>query len=195
MNLYKIKKGRHAARPLMLRIRCNPFGIYGNFRGHWQARLGDGWIYELPTNHNQWNKLCGDSFRLIDSSRQAVMLGVRHNEIYGLTEVSPYYNIGGNYVYYEAAGRPDDWPLVEVLPGQLIDFQYIVGPNNWVQTRIELPDIGRVEWHKIRHPAAGGSWFSREVNLWFGGTQPAPHDVTVWKKRIRGGYQFSIPKP
>lgn len=173
MRTYTVAAGKQAARPLV-----SPFPRFGLRTGAWNVQLSDGWDYELPANASQWVKLCGDTFNPIDRDKNAVMLAARHFR--GRLEVTPYLNIQGERLFPESPGAyRGEWPVVEVEAGRDIFFYYDVVAG---KAHAHIDYEGEVYELEIPHPGACRVRF--EVNFYFGGSEPAPKQVSIRKKRI-----------
>lgn len=173
MRTYTVQPGKKAARPLV-----SPFPRFGLIAGAWRVQLLDGWDYTLPRNRSQWVKLCGETFNPIDRDRNAVMLAARHYN--GRLEVTPYLNIQGSAFFPESPGNIlGEWPVVEVETGKDIFFYYD-GIAGIAHTHIDYE--GEVYELNARHP--GMCRIRYEVNFYFGGSEPAPKQVSIRKERI-----------
>lgn len=177
MRLYTVQPGKQAAAPLVLHT---DFGR--NPSAGWKMSLAHGWDYELPRNRDQWLKACGETFNLVNRDKNTVICGIRRLPGAELVQLSPYYNVDGEQVYWENQGRPDDWPVVNIPIDEERDFFFAYRAEGArVTTTIILPDWARY-LHRFTHKGIG--CIQSEVNFYFGGSEPALQQIGLWKQRL-----------
>lgn len=182
MKEYIVNKGKHAARPLILKPE---FGKLPS--AAWKVQLGKGWDYELPRNRLQWVKICGHTFNPVNRNKNSVMLAARRNK--DKIELAPYYNINGES-WYKGGGSdaPKEvqvtWPVVEIDLGskEVITFFYFAQKGK-IYSGIITDNEMKEKGHKILHPGIGCIQY--EVNFWFGGSEKAPQDVSIFKQKTK----------
>ncbi len=174
MKKYTVKKGQHAARPLVL-----PRPRVGrSIRSAWRVRLGEGTSYTLARNADQWNKLAGETFNPINRSENAIMLAWRCVD--GLHQVTPYYNVkGAIWMPERHPAKYPDWPVIEVKPGH--DIYYGIHADG-ARVTVTIVYADQVFTHRVAHPGTG--CFQYEVSFWFGGSEPAPQTMSIGKERL-----------
>ena len=90
---YKIKKGNHAAKPSIIRLRHKPA------KAAYTVRFING-AYLIPgEDQEDWNKLWGLSFNLLTNHKDSVMIGWRYNHGTRKTEFNAYCHIDGKTIY------------------------------------------------------------------------------------------------
>lgn len=177
MKEYTVKAGQQAARPLVFGVDSgrNPFA-------GWRMSLGKGWDYVLESNEDQWLKLCGETFNPVNRDKNAVMLAARRAPGEDWVELSPYYNVDGEQFYYENQDYPADWPVVRIPISEKRDFFYSYRTEKVRVTATIMLSDGSRYLHRFVHKGIG--CFQSEVNFYFGGSIPAPQDISLWKEKL-----------
>ena len=177
MRTYTVQEGKQAARPMVIN-----FGTGRNPVNGWEIFLRDGWDYRLEKNQTQWVKLCGDTFNAFNRDKNTILLGARSLPGAGI-QITPYYNVDGRIYTVDHPETPEelrkDWPKLTVLAGNRITFAYKCEGAR-VTATILYKDARIV--HRFTHSGIG--CIQSEVNFYFGGTQPAPNDISIDKHRL-----------
>ncbi len=178
MNLtrYTIEKGSHAAKPRVFRL-----GWRTKIRG-WNVIFEDSCRYNLgpwtdSSDQKDFNKLVGLSFNLFTNHKESAMIGWRYNPESDLIELAPYYHIDGQVKINP--GFTDENLFYAVRIGE--EIQVSIGVD--YEQKLYYTRVIGIDYEKtVQMGFSHNSCITREINVWFGGNQPAPQDITVLKK-------------
>ncbi len=177
--LFHISEGQHAAEPKQLKVRWRPK------RFHFDVTFHDG-RYHLRENGKtdvdqyDWNKLCGLSFHLFTNHHDSFMIGWRYNLDTKRIELNRYQHRNGEVVF-------DKQPFGTIHPqGGRVRGEARI---NYDRKQVRVS----VFWHQPKNPSAEGHTgleyrfdtmpkITREINLWFGGNEPAPKTMFFLKE-------------
>ena len=173
MGLYICRSGENAFRPsVSLNIGHKP-----KLKGWW-VTLDDNCKYTLPgEDQKDWNKLAGLSFSLYTNHQNSAMFGWRWNPVTQVFEINVYCHIAGKVEMSETIFKT---PANKEFAAWLeMDYK-----RNTVTFHIYAGTPA--DYEKVETTVAFKSLpiITREIGAWFGGNNPAPHQMILWKDRI-----------
>lgn len=167
----RIPKGKHAAKPYWF--------SYGKRKQlSMQFLFTDYARYQLPgPDQMDWNKLCGISFCPLTNHRNSAMVSWRYNLEADLFELGFYHHVNGRRVIKRNASG-EVWARCKVAGMLKIRFviDHLLGQ---VLTTIETQESVVSDLTEISTKRR-----SRVINTWFGGNNPAPNDIHIFRKLI-----------
>jgi hypothetical protein len=185
LDILTIKEGRHRAQPYDLTWNDESQRAY-----EWTTN--DTWVYDLG-NRNQcdWNKLTGYSFEPFTNHQDAIMVAWRY-DLQGHLLFAPYYHEDGNTWWasaacsvYQIAGldADRDLPVLRADVDDIIQTHLIVNRDSrYTAVFILNTSTGeQVFWEKYWDRRLGNV---REIYPWFGGNEPAPHDIFLYRRLL-----------
>lgn len=143
--------------------------------------------YDLIDEDQQdWNKLTGQSFKLLNSAECSLMAAWRYNIEEDVFELSPYMNLDGEK-YNVDTGDPAGFPM---WGGYIIK----VKADEQFRTRIKVNEFGQAQLDVITDDmgllfrwdfgeVAQGTM--REIYPWFGGNEKAPLPMCMRRMLIQ----------
>jgi hypothetical protein len=145
--------------------------------------------YELPgVDQQDWNKLTGISFNLLNSRKWSFMVGWRYNLDLDSMELTPYYHLEANRYSVDWGdpegnqiwkGEPLRVGIDEIFSTRItVDEQ---GSEGWVYLEVITSQTSRTHEWNFGEVVQGSR---REINAWFGGNRTAPADLCLHRKRI-----------
>lgn len=179
MSLYHIPQGEHAAKPKEMHLRWRPQRFFFDVTfndGRYHLKEGN----QTDTDQKDWNKLCGLSFNVFTNHQNSFMFGWRYNLDTQKVEVNRYQHLSGQTVY-------DKTPFASLHPigGRITGTALLEYRQKRVRAKVNWYDPGKTkasgntelvfDFHRM--PTV-----TREINLWFGGNEPAPVDLFFLKE-------------
>lgn len=175
-----VKKGEHYATPRLYKFRIAPDSVgwiiafLPNF--NYVLRNLDG---SISVDQQDWNKTAGLMFHDFDPHVNTAMLGNRHNVESGKVEVNFYHHISRKRDYTPA--------LHSFNFGQ--QFEYRIVPrysDGTITETLWTLDGKLIKCIQFNFPDLKAKWRVKtiEMNLYFGGNQTAPQNVTIYKRLI-----------
>ena len=168
MTKYIVKKGKHFSSPIVSLIPKKIGKIV------WKIQLGDGIEYSLEKNRRQWNKLAGITFDPIKRNRDSILLAWRY--VNGKHELCPYFNVDSKNIMPETDSSIPIWEINSSKPV----FLNINLDKGIVKMRLDQDN--QVFTYRYVHRRT--KCISFEVGFYFGGSEAAPNDISVYKKRL-----------
>lgn len=150
---------------------------YSDLEFYWTVNFNDSCLYTFPNPQDidqyDWSKICGITFNpIFRGNKNSTLFGWRNND--GQLEIVPYLNNNEGEYFFEE--------------------QHIqkVSPNVDISLKIKIDILNHSVGFYIDNVAeiyAGNNMFGvgdcfREVNSWFGGTDPAPHYMWYEKSKM-----------
>ena len=173
MGLYTCQAGKNAFRPsVSLNIGHKP-----KLKGWW-VTFDETCKYTLPgEDQKDWNKLAGLSFSLYTNHQNSAMFGWRWNPATLLFEVNAYCHISGkvemSVPFFKAKPNKEfaAWLEMDYKRNTVTFHVYAGTPADYekVETTIAFNNLPII---------------TREIGAWFGGNNPAPQEMLLWKDRI-----------
>ncbi|MEO1259195.1 MAG: hypothetical protein AAFZ15_10380 [Bacteroidota bacterium] len=142
---------------------------------HWQIVFNDNANYiireadgSVSRDQNDWNKLCGVFYSLLNTRKDAAMIGWRYNLENDEIELSPYYHISKSRDMFPT--------LITAKRGELIDIKLNV---DYVEKKYKW-NI-KTENNSVNHEMAftHNKNFCSLINFYFGGNREAPQTVSA----------------
>ena len=164
MRIIKHCKGGHVSSPFIFDVALKAKTIVKEFS------FTDSCKYVIPNeDQNDWNKLTGVSFNLIDARQDTIMCGWRYNVEKDEFELCGYYHINGSF-------NPPQYCLVTVKAQER--FTVVFAFNKGMKTAaISFIIKGKTNITEMTPFNKFG--INRIVNTWFGGTTAAPNDMEI----------------
>jgi hypothetical protein len=141
-----------------------------------EFEFNDSMKYRVKDNDRKdWSKLTGVAYNILNARKNSVMLGWRYLHEYDTFECTPYWhNKSGTAIY----GTPAGYSHIRFNSGDkmkvVINYDSVVN-----ETFISIYKNGvHIETQGL--PIKPG-WMSREINTWFGGSDPAYQNMYLWK--------------
>lgn len=190
MGIFKVKKGNHAYSPVV--IRPLTFNKNTYYTVSVAARFDRSSAVDVqPGNDDQFNKLCGIAFNLLNPTRNSVMCGWRYNPTSKKFELTPYWHdkTGKNHFFTK--------DLYEVGVDELFYIDFIITENAEVQVAFERERSIANEYNDYvlfdnLKPGPEPTKLARHINSWFGGQIAAPQDMQHYVSRFHtNSYIFS----
>ena len=173
MSIYNVKQGQHPFTPSV----SHRLSIRENLKGWW-ITIDESCRYELGgEDQNDWNKLAGLSFNLLNNHQNSAMFGWRWNPVTQVFEINVYCHIAGKVEMSETIFKT---PANKEFAAWLeMDYK-----RNTVNFHIYAGTPA--DYEKVETTVAFKSLpiITREIGAWFGGNNPAPHQMILWKDRI-----------
>ena len=167
MKEYKVKKGDFYFSP-------RTFGIHtGVKEKQWRVRFNQSCIYDPIDKENDWNKGAGWSYGL-DIHKNSVRWAWRANKQYNAIEIAVYvYQNGIRAVSTENIYVPINQDIFIRLRANgafvsLFTREFETG----LRRNITFPFSAKTKW---------GRW----SGLYFGGSNPAPQDITIYMEKLQ----------
>lgn len=141
----------------------------------WQYAFDENCRYIIPKPHEShqlnWNKVGGVSFgsALKNPDQDAAMVGWRYDLVKKEINICPYFDVNGEYIY---AKNPEEW--INIQPNEkftsLIEYD-----NGSCKLTIESGEgtVSRMVKFSENYK------YSKQIDFYFGGTDPAPQTVTI----------------
>jgi len=154
-------------------------------------------------NKNQcdWSKLCGYSFHKLTNHKNSLMIAFRYDRK-GFIWLTPYYHEDGKRytigdIYDPVTGNNENVPCtttsgqsfpyngtlaIQAEPFQKITVEWFITsePN---YTQVTVTNTATAESFTFSKHWAEDVQRKREINAYFGGDEPAPQQITIWKKK------------
>lgn len=174
MPTYRIKKGKNAAWPIVShRIGCKITTI------GWRCKFLQ-FRYDIGEEQNQdWQKLCGVSFRLLNNHIDSAMIGCRWNAAKGKVELTSYYHIDEEIVKGPSG---QDETMLDVTHDEVFNVQLLIDWENkiytwklWVNGEDSVQDLQEFTHDSRKY---------REIGFYFGDPPKAPTTLKLFKKRL-----------
>ncbi|MEO1260644.1 MAG: hypothetical protein AAFZ15_17740 [Bacteroidota bacterium] len=139
----------------------------------WQYEFEENCRYVLANKNHQlnWNKVGGVSFgsALKNPDQDSAMVGWRYDTEKKEINICPYFNVNGAYVY---AKEPSQW--LNIQPGTKFTALTEYHDKKCTMT-IEVG--GQQVTRSVEF--SGDFKYSKQIDFYFGGTDPAPQTVTI----------------
>lgn len=174
--MVKIKhyKGKHWTLPLRAKV---VFGAdHKSFQ--WDAMLPLEAKYDFKDpndpDEDDWSKFCGISFApIVASQKNSIMVGWRYKDELDQFQLSPYWHDADGKAHYAENSAAE---IFIVEPDK--EFYIFIGAN-----QLMVLSQG-TRSYKFAIPNIKRSNCAREINSWFGGTDPSPKDFHYWKSQM-----------
>lgn len=142
---------------------------------------GGSWVFDVSCNSNSsyvlpfpdsedWNKMTGISWSLLSNTKRSTMLAFRDRSTASATEYSFY--------SHTQDGVVKDRGILTVPYGHTVRYSIKELQGNYISLRLE--DIVTKNYIEDVILITGRGISKRYIGSYFGGTSPAPNDVTVY---------------
>lgn len=193
MGIFKVKKGNHAYSPVVIRPLTFKKNTY--YTVPVAARFDKSCAVDVSQgNDDQFNKLCGVAFNLLNPTRNSVMCGWRYNPTINKFELTPYWHdeTGKNHFFTEN--------LFTVDVDELFFVDFIITEDAKVKVAFERERTNNLVYNYYTEYTLSNSpvpkKLARHINSWFGGQLPAPQDMSKYVGRFTSiDYVFSPQMP
>lgn len=167
---FTIRKGNHFCWPRVFKMRQDTRQIC------WKAIFADTCNYNLGNEDQEdWNKLLGIFYNLLDPHDNTVMVGWRYNPKTNLIELNAYFHLNKERFF------TDTLMTIGFMQDLYVTFNIDYKQQTY-QVVLESPNTGsRAEYTQAFKHNRTRNW---EINFYFGGNQPAPQTISVWKGQI-----------
>ena len=168
------------------------------YRLSWEERsyLAYEWIFDesaeydiLDTDQCDWNKLTGLSLNLLTNHVNSLMVSWRY-DLQGFLWLAPYYHQDGSTFWADVpcsqaqiAVVDPDLKALRVNIGDVVETHMNVSVQKSI---ITLTIINTATNQSVYYEKEWGEPFTntREIYPWFGGSESAPHDITIRRRLI-----------
>lgn len=178
MQKIKHTKGKHSTKPIKANIFFNAKKKTLIWNGYFTEEAKYDFVDPNDEDEKDWSKWCGVSFcNIINAQKNSIMCAWRYHDKLDEIQLAPYYHDEKGNTYYPGKGIS----IENILPVILNKtFQVTINVEK-LEIIIEQND------RKITTKCNGvdPTWLAREINSWFGGTDPAPYDFNYWKTKIK----------
>jgi hypothetical protein len=163
MNTIRHLKGQHFSIMPTLAIRFNAKTVTKKYS------FTDSCKYNFnDENQFDWNKLTGVSFNLLNARIDSIMCGWRYNTIEDSFELCGYYHVNSSF-------NPPTIPLCSVKSNESFEVKFTFDKQS-KEAIITIYTLNGIFTDKTTFNKFG---INRDINTWFGGTKPAPNNMTI----------------
>jgi len=176
-----IREGQHRAQPYGFSWNDDKLLVY-----EWHPNKS--MEYNLDgIDQCDWNKLTGYSFDLLSNHKNSLMVAWRY-DLAGKFLFAPYYHENGEAHKLEPSCtgffyNPGDLPVLAANISDVVETHIIVNRDlRYTAIFIINRSTGdQVFWENYWDTRIGNV---REIGPWFGGNEPAPHDIFLYRRLL-----------